>query len=207
MTRPSAQRTAGFTLVEGIVTMAILAIVLVLVGGILMSTSRVLNQQQLESASDTIVATVGDAAQSVLVGAEPSTVHLVHETDGTTSVFFVTKATDNSHPAGSYKLFVKDADDGAGQGELWIARVGNADTSPSSIAQAEAVLPSTVDADQTTSLVPAPTYTAQGATTVCTLSKDDDNDDPTLTISVRDKQGNDVRSTTVPLLQLPSEGA
>ncbi|MCC6109906.1 MAG: hypothetical protein LIV29_07740, partial [Denitrobacterium sp.] len=185
----------------------ILAIVLVLVGGILMSTSRVLNQQQLESASDTIVATVGDAAQSVLVGAEPSTMHLVHETDGTTSVFFVTKATDNSHPAGSYKLFVKDADDGAGQGELWIARVGNADTSPSSIAQVEAVLPSTVDADQTTSLVPAPTYTAQGATTVCTLSKDDDNDDPTLTISVRDKQGNDVRSTTVPLLQLPSEGA
>ena len=207
MTRPNAQRTAGFTLVEGIVTMAILAIVLVLAGGILMSTSRVLNQQQLESASDTIVATVGDAAQSVLVGAEPSTVHLVHETDGTTSVFFVTKATDNSHPAGSYKLFVKDANDGAGQGELWIARVGNADTSPSSIAQAEAVLPSTVDADQTTSLVPAPTYTAQGATTVCTLSKDDDNDDPTLTISVRDKQGNDVRSTTVPLLQLPSEGA
>jgi type II secretory pathway pseudopilin PulG len=207
MTRPSAQRTAGFTLVEGIVAMAILAIVLVLVGGILMSTSRVLNQQQLESASDTIVATVGDAAQSVLVGAEPSTVHLVHETDGTTSVFFVTKATDNSHPAGSYKLFVKDADDGAGQGGLWIARVGNADTSPSSIAQAEAVLPSTVDADQTTSLVPAPTYTAQGATTVCTLSKDDDNDDPTLTISVRDKQGNNVRSATVPLLQLPSEGA
>lgn len=207
MTRPSAQRTAGFTLVEGIVTMAILAIVLVLVGGILMSTSRVLNQQQLESASDTIVATVGDAAQSVLVGAEPSTVHLVNEADGTTSVFFVTKATDNSHPAGSYKLFVKDTDDGAGQGGLWIARVGNADTSPSSMAQAEAVLPSTVDASQTTSLVPAPTYTAQGATTVCTLSKDDDNDDPTLTISVRDKQGNDVRSATVPLLQLPSEGA
>ena len=45
MTRTSTQRTAGFTHVEGIVTMAILAIVRVLVGGILMSTSRVLHQQ------------------------------------------------------------------------------------------------------------------------------------------------------------------
>lgn len=200
MTRTSTQRTAGFTLVEGIVTMAILAIVLVLVGGILMSTSRVLHQQQLASASDTIVATVGDAAQSVLVGVEPSTVHLVTETNGATSLFFVTKATDNSHPAGSYKLFVKDTDGGAGQGGLWIARVGNAGT-----AQAESVDPATVDAGLTTSLVPAPTYTAQGTVTTCSLSGTDA--DPTLTISVRDGQGNDVREATVSLLAVPGEGA
>lgn len=200
MTRTSTQRTAGFTLVEGIVTMAILAIVLVLVGGILMSTSRVLHQQQLASASDTIVATVGDAAQSVLVGVEPSTVHLVTETNGATSLFFVTKATDNSHPAGSYKLFAKDADGGAGQGGLWIARVGNAGT-----AQAESVDPATVDASLTTSLVPAPTYTAQGTVTTCSLGGTDA--DPTLTISVRDGQGNDVREATVSLLAVPGEGA
>lgn len=201
MIRPNAQRAAGFTLVEGIVTMAILAIVLVLVGGILMSTSRVLNQQQLESASDTIVATVGDAAQSVLVGADPSTVRLVSESsNNATSLMFKTTATDNSHPAGYYKLFAKGTD---GQEGLWIARIGNGDEDPNQVATVD---PSTVDADQTTSLVPAPTYTAQSATTVCTLSNDG-NGDPTLTISVRDKQGKDVRSSTVPLLQLPSEGA
>ena len=205
MTRTGMQRTAGFTLVEGIVTMAILAIVLVLVGGILMSTSRVLHQQQLASAGDTIVATVGDAAQSILVGAEPSTTHLVKEANGSTTLFFATKATDNSHPAGSYKLFAKEANGDAGQGGLWIARVGNADTSTGGMAQAESVDPATVDAGQTTSLVPAPTYSAQGAVTTCTLGGTDA--DPTLTISVRDTEGASVRETTVHLLVLPDEGA
>lgn len=198
MTRPNAQRTAGFTLVEGIVTMAILAIVLVLVGGILMSTSRVLNQQQLESASDTIVATVGDAAQSVLVGADPSTVRLVGKPDSA-SLMFKTTATDNSHPSGYYKLFAKGAN---GQEGLWIARIGNGDEDPNQVATVD---PSTVDPGQTTSLVPAPTYTAQGATTLCTLEGTDN--DPQLRIVVKDAQENTVRIATVSLLQLPGGGA
>lgn len=205
MTRCKTAGAAGFTLVESIVTMAILAIILVLVGGILMSTSRVLHQQQLESTGDTIVATMGNAAQSVLVGVDSSTVHLVGESDGSTSLVFRTTATDNSHPAGYYKLFVKDADSGTGQGGLWIARIGNGSETGADLARIEAIGPSTVDAGLTTSLVPSPTYTAQGTTTTCTLGGDDA--DPTLRIVVSDGQGAVVRDVTVSLLQLPTEGA